>query len=97
MARQLKVPAEKLDLLATWSEAGIFSAREQAALKWTETLTHIAQQGAPDLVYAALREQFQDREIVALTSAVCAINAWNRMAVALAFPPSIPQAKENAA
>ena len=97
MARQLKVPPEKLDLLAAWREAGIFSPREQAALQWTETLTHVAREGVPDAAYAAVREQFEEREVVYLTSAVCAINAWNRMAVAMNFPPSIARPKENAA
>src|SRR5580704_19678774 len=31
-ARKLKVPAEKLDLLAAWREAGVYSEREAAAL-----------------------------------------------------------------
>src|ERR1700741_886313 len=34
-ARKLNVTAAKLDLLSTWREAGIFSARECAALEWT--------------------------------------------------------------
>src|ERR1700735_4350998 len=38
-ARKIGVPAAKLDLLAAWREAGIYSAREQAALAWTESVT----------------------------------------------------------
>ena len=39
VSRRLGVPQEKLDLVATWHEAGIFSEQECAALAWAETLT----------------------------------------------------------
>jgi len=42
VARKLGVAPEKLDLVATWHEAGIFSEREGAALAWAETLTRLA-------------------------------------------------------
>ena len=41
-ARKLNVSAAKLDLLAAWREAGIYSAREAAALEWAECLTLLA-------------------------------------------------------
>ena len=34
VARRLAIPQDKLDLVATWHEAGIFSDREGAALAW---------------------------------------------------------------
>ena len=37
VSRRLGVPQEKLDLVATWHEAGIFSDKECAALAWAET------------------------------------------------------------
>ena len=37
VSRRLGVPQEKLDLVATWHEAGIFSEQECAALAWAET------------------------------------------------------------
>ena len=36
VSRKLGVPQEKLDLVATWHEAGIFSDRECSALAWAE-------------------------------------------------------------
>jgi AhpD family alkylhydroperoxidase len=92
VARQAGVAAEKLDLLAVWREAGVFSPREQAALAWTETLTDIARQGAPDEAYAALRQSFDENEAVFLTVAVATINTWNRIAGPLRFSPPIPRA-----
>jgi AhpD family alkylhydroperoxidase len=91
MARALKLPEHKLDLLAAWPEAGVYSPREQAALKWTELLTERLHGGVSDEAYAAMRSHFSEAEIALLTSAVAAINAWNRVAVALQFPPSIAQ------
>jgi AhpD family alkylhydroperoxidase len=89
-ARKLNIPAAKLDLLVTWREAGIFSARECAALDWTERVTLIGQRHIDDESFAALRAQFSDGEIGLLTVAVSQINAWNRIAAPLRFTPPIP-------
>ena len=48
VSRKLGVAQEKLDLVATWHEAGIFSDRECAALAWAESLTRLADRGVPD-------------------------------------------------
>jgi len=90
-ARKINVPAAKLDLLATWREAGIFSPRECAALEWTERITLLAHHHIDDASYAALQEQFNPREIGFLTVAIAQINAWNRVAAPLRFTPPIPQ------
>ena len=42
VSRKLGVPQEKLDLVATWEEAGIFSDKESAALAWAEALARLA-------------------------------------------------------
>lgn len=90
LARQQGISPEKLDLLATWPEAGVFTAREQAALAWTEILTREPARAATDDAYQAVRAQFSESEIVFLTVAVGTINQWNRIAVALRFAPPIP-------
>jgi AhpD family alkylhydroperoxidase len=94
LARKLGLAPVKIDLVATWREAGIFSARERAALAWTEALTLMAQQPVADAAYAALQAEFSGPEIAFLTTAVGAINAWNRIAGALQFVPPIPAAPE---
>jgi AhpD family alkylhydroperoxidase len=86
-ARKLGVPAEKLDLVAAWREAGVFSPREMAALAWTETLTDMTADVTSDEAYAARLQHFTETEAMFLTVAVGAINQWNRIAVALRFPP----------
>jgi len=90
-ARKMGVAAEKLDLAATWHDAGIFSTREQAALKWTETLTRVAEGGVSDEAYADACEHFSEAELASLTVTIGAINAWNRIGVGFRFTPPIPR------
>jgi AhpD family alkylhydroperoxidase len=90
-ARKLNIAAEKLDLLAAWREAGIYSQRETAALDWTERVTLLAQHHIDDEAYANLAVHFSQREIALLTVAISQINAWNRVAAPFRFTPPIPQ------
>ena len=60
VSRKLGVAQEKLDLVATWHEAGIFSDRECAALAWAESLTRLADRGVPDDAYDAVRKHFSE-------------------------------------
>jgi len=87
-ARKLPVPAAKLDLVAAWREAGIFTSREMAALAWTETVTRLGPESASDAEYAALRAEFSEEEAIYLTVTIGVINHWNRLGVALRFPPT---------
>ena len=92
IARELGVPDEKLDLLVAWREAGIFSEREEAALAWTELVTSLPQGGVPEEAYDAARAQFSETELAFLTAAIAGINAWNRVAVAYRFTPTVSAA-----
>lgn len=79
----------RLHLLAAWSETTLFDAREAAALAWTEAVTLVASSHVPDDVYAAARAVFSERELVDLTYAVMAINAWNRLAISFRKQPVV--------
>jgi len=70
---------ERLDLLAAWREAPGFTARERAALAWTEALTLLPQTGAPDAAYAEALQAFGEKELVDLSLAIVLINGWNRL------------------
>lgn len=72
---------ERLYLLSAWRESPLYTARERAALRWTESLTRIADTGAPDADYEAVRQQFSPEELVKLTLLIGTINVWNRLAV----------------
>ncbi len=88
-ARKLGEKQKRLDLLPVWREAPCFTAREQAALAWTEALTLISHDHVPDEVYAQAAAQFTVRELANLSAAVIAINGWNRVAVAFRFAPPV--------
>lgn len=92
-ARRLGVAAEKLDLVAVWREAGIFSERERAALGWTEVLTLSPGDGL-EPQRQALTATFSETEIAFLTVSIGTINAWNRIAGPLGFAPPIPRRAE---
>ena len=78
---------ERIQNVVVWREATCFSGRELAALAWTEAVTLIAETGAPDDIYERARTQFDDKELVDLTVAICTINAHNRLAVAFRRTP----------
>jgi AhpD family alkylhydroperoxidase len=89
-ARKLNIPAPKLDLLAAWREAGIYSLREVAALDWAERVTLLSSHHIDDESYARVSAHFSEREIAFLTTAIGQINFWNRVAAPLRFTPPIP-------
>lgn len=89
-ARKLGTPPAKLDLVSTWAEAGIYSARECAAFAWTDALTQMGTRSIDDAAYANLVAHFSTEEIAHLTAAIANINAWNRIAGGLRFAPPIP-------
>jgi AhpD family alkylhydroperoxidase len=81
-ARAAGVEQRRLDILSAWREApSFFSDREQAALELTESVTRIGDAGVPDDVWERVARVFDEREIVRLLMAICAINVWNRIAV----------------
>ncbi|TWC32763.1 AhpD family alkylhydroperoxidase [Pseudomonas sp. SJZ079] len=86
-ARQAGETEQRLQCVSVWRETGFFTPRERAALAWTESLTLLATQGAPQTQFEALREHFTDKEVVDLTLAIGTINAWNRFGVGFALQP----------
>ncbi|CCD89437.1 putative carboxymuconolactone decarboxylase [Bradyrhizobium sp. ORS 285] len=87
LAEKLGVSADKLNLVVVWREAPQFSARERAALAFTEALTKL-DGGVGDEVYALARAEFSETELVFLTSAIGVINLWNRYGVAFRWTPA---------
>jgi AhpD family alkylhydroperoxidase len=82
---------QRLYALNAWRETPFYTARERAALEWTESLTLVSQTHVPDEVYDAVKKEFTEAELVDLTYAVMTINAWNRMAISMRAVPGIYQ------
>ena len=78
---------QRLYGLEAWRETPYYSARERAALEWTEALTLVSETHVPDDVFERVREQFSEDELVHLSLAVVAINGWNRLNVAARTVP----------
>ena len=85
-ARRHGETEQRLYLLNAWRETPYYSDRERAALAWTECLTRLPTDGAPDAVYQALEAVFTADEIANLTALIGVINIWNRIAVGLNWP-----------
>jgi len=86
-ARAMGETEQRLYSLEAWRETPYYSARERAALEWTEALTLVSQTHAPDDVFERVREQFSEDELVHLSLAIVAINGWNRLNIAARTVP----------
>jgi AhpD family alkylhydroperoxidase len=85
-ARAAGETEQRLYALSAWREAPFFTERERAALAWTEAVTTL-DGPVPDAVYEEVRPHFAEKELVDLTWAVVAINAWNRLAISFRAVP----------
>lgn len=91
-ARAAGESEERLYLLDAWRESPLYSARERAALAWTECLTLITQTRAPDVDYEEARRHFSEEELAKLSLAIVTINGWNRLNAGfhVPHPVSVP-------
>jgi AhpD family alkylhydroperoxidase len=78
---------QRLYALTAWRETPFYTERERAALAWTETVTLISQEHAPDAMYEVAMEHFTAKELVDLTMAIITINGWNRLAISFRTVP----------
>ena len=74
---------ERLDRLVVWSHVSDFTAKEKAALAWTEALTQLPTHTELGPLRADLRAHFSDVEASALTTVIAMINLWNRLGVSV--------------
>jgi AhpD family alkylhydroperoxidase len=93
-ARRLGVPGKKLDLVAVWRDAGIFTFAGEGRTRMDRSMA-LSPESITDEVYAAAKKEFGADKLAFLTSAIAVINAWNRIAMAFRFTPPIPQDHAN--
>ena len=79
---------QRLNLVATWREAKVFTEAERAALELAEQGTRIADAatGVTDDAWANAAKHYDDDQLVALVSVIALINAYNRMNVIVQQP-----------
>jgi len=78
---------QRLYGLDAWRETPYYSARERAALEWTEALTLVPGRHIGDELYDRVRQQFSEQELAHLSLAIVAINGWNRLNIAARTVP----------
>lgn len=78
----------RLATVVVWRETPFFTARERAALEWTEAVTLVSENHVPDAVWEAVKPHFSEAELVDLTLLISAINAWNRFAISFRKMPA---------
>lgn len=86
-ARKAGETEQRLYALSAWRETSFYSERERAALAWTEAMTLVSQNDISDSLYALVAKQFNEKEHLALTMAIVAINGWNRLAIGFRVEP----------
>jgi AhpD family alkylhydroperoxidase len=74
---------QRLNLVAAWREATVFTDAERAALELAEEGTRIADAagGVSDEVWANARKHYDESQLAALVCQIAGINAWNRLNV----------------
>ncbi|MFE0512258.1 carboxymuconolactone decarboxylase family protein [Streptomyces sp. NPDC058964] len=78
----------RLNLVAAWREATVFTDAERAALDLTEQGTRIADAagGVPDEVWANAAKHYDEDQLAALVSLIAVINTYNRLNVIVRQP-----------
>jgi AhpD family alkylhydroperoxidase len=73
----------RLNLVAAWREATVYTEAERAALALTEEGTRLADAhlGVSDETWAQVRKHYDDDQIAALVYVIAMINAANRLLV----------------
>src|SRR5437764_7526535 len=79
---------QRLNLVAAWREANVFTEAERAALELAEQGTRIADAagGVTDDAWANAAKHYDEDQLAALVSAIALINTWNRMNVIVQQP-----------
>jgi AhpD family alkylhydroperoxidase len=79
---------QRLNLVAVWREAKVFTEAERAALELAEQGTRIADAsgGVTDDAWANAAKHYDDDQLAALVSLIALINAYNRMNVIVQQP-----------
>ena len=91
-ARAAGVPRAKIDTLTAWWETGLHSEAEQAALRYAEALTRVAdtdRDAAFQRFHDALAEHFSREEMLEIVGVVVNMNVWTRVKLAEGAMPTL--------
>lgn len=78
---------DRVALLPVWAELPhLFSDQYRAALAWAEEVTNVSTTRASDEAYANAAAAFAEKDLVDLTLAIAAMNAFNRLGAPFRLP-----------
>src|SRR3954466_9497905 len=89
--RLINLPAPKIfahSHAKNQTHSNLTSDYSDRLLGLVDAVTRVAETHVPDDVYETARQHFSEKELVDLTAAILAINAWNRLAITFR---SVPQ------
>ena len=79
------VTPREVEALRDWRKSGLFGSAESALLAYVDAMTRDVE--VPDGIFAALREHFDERQIVELTVLIGSYNMHTRVLRALRIEP----------
>jgi AhpD family alkylhydroperoxidase len=84
-AREAGIPRTKIDTLTAWWETELHSKAEQAAVRYAEALTRVAdtdRDAAFQRFHDALAAHFSPEEMLEIAAVVVNMNVWTRIKLA---------------
>jgi AhpD family alkylhydroperoxidase len=79
---------DRIAVLPAWEETGYFSETDRAALRLTETITHVSDGHVSDEDYNAAAAALTTDQISAVAWLATVTNAFNRVAITSRYPVS---------
>lgn len=81
------MPIDKVALVPVWAEVPhLFTDEYRAALAWAEEVTLVSETHASDDAYASAAAAFAPKDLVDLTIAIAAMNAFNLLGAPFRLP-----------
>lgn len=74
---------QRLYLISAWHEAPFYTEKERAALAFAEALTQVKSGLVSEEIFAVVKSNFTETEIIDLMMAIITINGYNRINIAL--------------
>src|SRR5699024_9908221 len=81
-ARTRGVTEQRIDCVAAFEDAEMYSEEEKAALALAEHVTLVSTARVSDAVYQRVRKHFDEKDYVDLIFIINQINNWNRLSIA---------------
>lgn len=90
-ARGAGVSPQRVDAVAIWPDAPLFTEAERATLALTDSVTRLSETHAPDSVVADALRVLGQQQTVAILGLIVSINAWNEIGVTSRCWPISPR------